>query len=128
MVQMQRRLSLFSLVMAVVTSTIGSGWLFAPYLTAQLAGPASLFSWLAGGAMAFLIALVFAELGALVSSSGALAQIPLLTHGRTAGFIGGWAAWLGYVALPAIEVLATVQYLGSSLPWLTRDGGAGRRA
>ena len=124
MVQLQRRLSLFSLVMAVVTSTIGSGWLFAPYLTAQLAGPASLFSWLAGGAMAFLIALVFAELGALVSSSGALAQIPLLTHGRTSGFIGGWAAWLGYVALPAIEVLATVQYLGSSLPWLTRGGGS----
>jgi amino acid transporter len=124
MVQMQRRLSLFSLVMAVVTSTIGSGWLFAPYLTAQLAGPASLFSWLAGGAMAFLIALVFAELGALVSSSGALAQIPLLTHGRTSGFVGGWAAWLGYVALPAIEVLATVQYLGSSLPWLIRGGGS----
>ena len=124
MAELQRRLSLFSLVMAVVTSTIGSGWLFAPYLTAQLAGPASLFSWLAGGAMAFLIALVFAELGALVSSSGALAQIPLLTHGRTAGFIGGWAAWLGYVALPAIEVLATVQYLGSSLPWLTRGGGS----
>ena len=124
MIQLQRRLSFFSLVMAVVTSTIGSGWLFAPYLTAQLAGPASLFSWLAGGAMAFLIALVFAELGALVSSSGALAQIPLLTHGRTSGFIGGWAAWLGYVALPAIEVLATVQYLGSSLPWLTRGGGS----
>ena len=124
MAELQRRLSLFSLVMAVVTSTIGSGWLFAPYLTAQLAGPASLFSWLAGGAMAFLIALVFAELGALVSSSGALAQIPLLTHGRTAGFIGGWTAWLGYVALPAIEVLATVQYLGSSLPWLTRGGGS----
>ena len=124
MIQLQRRLSFFSLVMAVVTSTIGSGWLFAPYLTAQLAGPASLFSWLAGGAMAFLIALVFAELGALVSSSGALAQIPLLTHGRTSGFIGGWTAWLGYVALPAIEVLATVQYLGSSLPWLNRTDAA----
>ncbi|NBQ22255.1 MAG: APC family permease, partial [Synechococcaceae bacterium WB6_3B_236] len=55
MAELQRRLSLFSLVMAVVTSTIGSGWLFAPYLAAQLAGPASLLSWLAGGAMAFLI-------------------------------------------------------------------------
>jgi amino acid transporter len=126
MPDLQRRLSLFSLVMAVVTSTIGSGWLFAPYLSAQLAAGASLLSWLLGGLMSFLIALVFAELGALVSSSGALAQIPLLTHGRAAGFLGGWASWLGYVAIPAIEVLATVQYLGSSLPWLTRDGGAGQ--
>ncbi len=55
-----------------------------------------------------MIALVFAELGALVSTSGALAQIPLLTHGRAAGFLGGRATWLGYVALPAIEVLATL--------------------
>ena len=76
--------------------------------------------------MAFLIALVFAALGALVSASGALAQIPLLTHGRAAGFLGGWAAWLGYVALPAIEVHATGQYLGTSMPWLTSDGGAGQ--
>ena len=75
--------------------------------------------------MTFLLALVFAELGALVNSSGALAQIPLLTHGRLAGFISGWSVWLGYLALPAIEVLATVQYLGSSLPLITRDGGAG---
>lgn len=126
MPDLQRRLSLFSLVMAVVTSTIGSGWLFAPYLSARLAAGASLLSWLFGGVMAFLIALVFAELGALVSSSGALAQIPLLTHGRASGFLGGWSAWLGYVALPSIEVLATVQYLGSSLPWLTSDGGAGQ--
>ena len=126
MPNLQRRLSLFSLVMAVVTSTIGSGWLFAPYLSARLAAGASLLSWLFGGVMALLIALVFAELGALVSSSGALAQIPLLTHGRAAGFLGGWTTWLGYVALPSIEVIATVQYLGSSLPWLTSDGGAGQ--
>jgi len=123
MAQLQRSLSLFNLVMAVVTSTIGSGWLFAPYLSARLAGSSSLVSWLLGGVMSFLIALVFAELGSLVPSSGALAQIPLLTHGRTAGFIGGWAAWLGYVALPSIEVLATVQYLGSRLPWLSGAGG-----
>lgn len=69
-----------------------------PYLSARLAAGASLLSWLLGGLMSFLIALVFAELGALVSSSGALAQIPLLTHGRSAGFLGGggppgWATW-----------------------------------
>ncbi len=41
----------------MVTSTIGSGWLFAPYLSARLAAGASLLSWLLGGGMAFLIAL-----------------------------------------------------------------------
>ena len=110
----------------MVTSTIGSGWLFAPFFAARIAGVAALAAWLLGGLLAFLLALVFAELGSLVSSSGALAQIPLLSHGRTAGFIGGWCAWIAYLALPSVEVLAVLQYLASSLPWLTADGGSGQ--
>ncbi|MEB3326238.1 MAG: APC family permease [Synechococcus sp.] len=123
---LSRQLGLRSLTLAVVTSTIGSGWLFAPFYAARSAGPAALGAWLLGGGLAFSLALVFAELGSLVSSSGALAQIPLLSHGRTAGFIGGWSAWIAYLALPTIEVLAVLQYLASSLPWLTADGGAGQ--
>ncbi len=123
---LRRSLGLRSLTLAVVTSTIGSGWLFAPFYAARAAGAASLLAWLLGGALALALALVFAELGALVSSSGALAQIPLLSHGRSAGFIGGWCAWIAYVSLPTIEVLAMLQYLASSLPWLTADGGAGQ--
>ena len=123
---LSRQLGLRSLTLAVVTSTIGSGWLFAPFYAARSAGPAALGAWLLGGVLAFSLALVFAELGSLVSSSGALAQIPLLSHGRTAGFIGGWSAWIAYLALPTIEVLAVIQYLASSFPWLTADGGSGQ--
>ena len=114
-----RDLSLTSLTLAVVTGTIGSGWLLAPYFTARLAGSASLLAWCVGGVMAFLLALVFAELGSLVPSSGALAQVPLLSHGRLSGFIGGWGVWLTYMALPAIELLALLDYVSSSFPWLT---------
>lgn len=123
---LSRQLGLRSLVLAVVTGTIGSGWLYAPFYCAKSAGPGSLVAWLIGGVIAFAIALVYAELGALVSSSGALAQIPLLTHGRLAGFVGGWCVWISYVSLPAIEVLAILQYLASSFPWLTLDGGQGQ--
>jgi len=111
------------MVMAVITSTIGSGWLFAPYFAAKIAGPASLVSWLLGGVMAFALALVFAELGALISTSGSLAQIPLLSHGRFSGFIGGWSAWIAYVTLPSIEVMATIDYLSSSFPILVVENG-----
>ncbi len=123
---LSRQLGLRSLTLAVVTSTIGSGWLFAPFYAARSAGAGALLAWLLGGGLAFALALVFAELGSLVSSSGALAEIPLLSHGRTAGFIGGWCAWVAYLALPSIEVLAVMEYLASSLPWLTADGGAGQ--
>ncbi|MFM7548169.1 MAG: APC family permease [Cyanobacteriota bacterium] len=123
---LSRRLGLRSLTLAVVTATIGSGWLFAPFYAARMAGPAALLAWILGGVMAFVIALVFAELGSLVSSSGALAQIPLLSHGRTSGFLGGWCAWVAYLALPTVEVLAVMQYLASSYPGLTLDGGRGQ--
>jgi amino acid transporter len=123
---LSRQLGLRSLTLAVVTGTIGSGWLFAPFFCAKSAGPGSLIAWLIGGTIAFSIALVYAELGALVSSSGALAQIPLLTHGRMSGFVGGWCVWIAYVSLPTIEVMAIFQYLASSFPWLTLDGGHGQ--
>ena len=91
---LKRQLGLWSMTLAVVTGTIGSGWLFAPYLCAKEAGPFSMLAWLFGGLMSFVIAIVFAELGSVITTSGALAAIPLLTHGRTSGFIGGWSVWI----------------------------------
>jgi amino acid transporter len=123
---LKRQLGLWSMTLAVVTGTIGSGWLFAPYLCAKEAGPYSMLAWLFGGLMSFVVAIVFAELGAVITTSGALAAIPLLTHGRTSGFIGGWSVWIAYVSIPTIEVLAMIEYLASKFPWLTIDGGHGQ--
>ena len=123
---LKRQLGLWSMTLAVVTGTIGSGWLFAPYLCAKEAGPFSMLAWLFGGLMSFVIAIVFAELGSVITTSGALAAIPLLTHGRTSGFIGGWSVWIAYVSIPTIEVLAMMQYLASKFPWLTLDAGQGQ--
>ena len=119
--ELRRELSLTSLTLTVVTGTIGSGWLFASYYAARTAGSASLPAWLLGGLISFMLALVFAELGSLINSSGALAQIPLLSHGRLSGFIGGWSIWISYLCVPTIELLAMLDYLDSSLPWLTQD-------
>ena len=119
--ELRRDLGLKSLTLAVVTGTIGSGWLFASYFAAKSAGAISLPAWGAGGLIAFLLALVFAELGSRINSSGALAQIPLLSHGRLSGFIGGWSIWISYLCVPTVELLAMIDYLASSVPWLTHD-------
>jgi len=71
---LSRQLGLRSLTLAVVTSTIGSGWLFAPFYAA-----------------------------------------------RSAGFIGGWSAWIAYLALPTIEVLAVLAWINlAGVGWLAR--------
>lgn len=118
--ELRRELGLRSLTLTVVTGTIGSGWLLASYFAAKSAGSISLLAWIVGGIIAFLLALVFAELGSLIHCSGALAQIPLLSHGRLSGFIGGWSIWISYLCVPTIELLAMLEYLAQSLPWLTK--------
>ena len=95
--------------------------MFASYYAAKTAGPASLPAWILGGVISFLLALVFAELGSLINTSGALAQIPLLSHGQLSGLIGGWSIWISYLCVPTIELLAMLDYLDSSVPWLTQD-------
>ena len=90
--------------------------MFASYYAARIAGPASLPAWILGGVISFLLVLVFAELGSLINTSGASAQIPLLSHGRLSGFIGGWSIWISYLCVPTIELLAMLDYPDSSVP------------
>ena len=58
MTQLSRRMSPMTLFMLSVNSIIGSGWLFAPFYAAKIAGAAAIFSWMIGGFAAILISLM----------------------------------------------------------------------
>lgn len=113
--KLRKQLGFWSLVAAGVGSVIGSGWLLAAQAAAQAAGPASLISWVIGGGLMLLIALVFAELGMVRPESGGLVRYPLYSNGRLAASIIGWAMWLAYVANPPTEASAAVQYSSAYL-------------
>lgn len=70
---------------------IGSGWLFSSMYAAQAAGPAALISWVIGGVLMLLVALVFAELGMVRPESGGLVRYPLYSNGRLAATVVGFA-------------------------------------
>jgi amino acid transporter len=46
---MNRSIGVIGLTFVAVSGVIGSSWLFAPLLTSQLAGPASIIAWAIGG-------------------------------------------------------------------------------
>jgi amino acid transporter len=94
-------------------SIIGSGWLLGALTAAKVAGGASLISWILGGAIIALLALVHAELGSTYPVSGGTARFPFITFGALGGFTGGWMAWLQAVTVAPIEVEATLGYLNS---------------
>ena len=107
----RREIGLFSLTMIGVSSIIGSGWLFAAYHAAKIAGPAAILSWCLGAVAVFIIGLCAAEVGRALPVSGGLTRYLEYTHTPFNGFVASWSNLIGAVPIIAIEALATVQYL-----------------
>src|ERR1039458_2074606 len=61
--QLRRAVGLRGLTMISLGSIIGSGWLLGALTAARVAGGASIISWILGGLVLALLALVHAELG-----------------------------------------------------------------
>jgi amino acid transporter len=63
-----------------------------------------------------LIALAWMEVGTSIPVSGAIVRYPYLSNGGLAGWIMGLSYWLANVALPPIEAVAALTYLGAVFP------------
>lgn len=113
---LHRAVNLRALTMISIGSIIGSGWLLGALTAAKVAGAASLVSWVLGGLVLALLALVHAELGSTYPVSGGTARFPFMIFGALGGFTGGWMAWIQAVTIAPIEVEATLGYLNSKYP------------
>jgi amino acid transporter len=105
-------------------SIIGSGWLFGALYASQVAGPAAIISWVLGGLVMLVLALVHAELGSMYPVAGGSARYPHFAFGSMAGFAIGWIVWVGSVTLAPIEVLAVTTYLVQWFPWMMVEHGS----
>ncbi len=115
---LHRAIGLRGLTLISLGSIIGSGWLLGALTAAKVAGAASLVSWVIGGMVLALLALVHAELGSTYPVSGGTARFPYMVFGALGGFTGGWMAWIQAVTIAPIEVEATLGYLNSKYPSL----------
>ncbi len=115
---LHRKVGLRALTMISLGSIIGSGWLLGALTAAKHAGAASAVSWLIGGLVLALLALVHAELGSTYPVSGGTARFPYMVFGGLGGFTGGWMAFLQAVTIAPIEVEASLGYLNSKFTGL----------
>jgi len=115
---LQRQVGLVSLTLIAAGGILGSGWLFSPLLTAQLAGPASIISWIIGALAMLLVALCFAEVSSVLPVAGGIARIPRYTHGDITAAVIGWTAWVGYCTQAPIEVSVVLRYASQTWPAL----------
>ncbi len=108
--ELRRHVGIVGLLFASVGSIIGSGWLFGALDASAQAGPAAVLSWILGGAMILMIALVYAELGTMFPLSGGVVRYPHLSFGSFASYTTGWITWVAVSTTAPIEVEAALQY------------------
>ncbi len=122
---MKRSVSALTLLFTSVSAILGSGWLFASYYAAGIAGPASILSWLIAGVCIIFVAFVFAELSTMLPVMGTSTRVPHMTHGTLIGFMYAWIIWLCCASIPPAEVQAIIQYVSFYYPFLTKVHGGG---
>src|SRR3954462_4208931 len=122
---LKREIGLIGLMCASVGSIIGSGWLFGAQRGLIAAGPAAIISWIVGGLMMLVLALIHAELGGMYPVSGGTARFPHYAFGGAAGASFGWFSWLQAATVAPIEVSAMIEYAGHwsfAEGWLKTSG------
>ncbi|HSC47961.1 MAG TPA: APC family permease [Gammaproteobacteria bacterium] len=111
--RLRKDAGVLGLLLAGVTTLIGSGWLFAPMSAARDAGPLSILSWVIASGVIALISLIYAELGPMFPKSGGLVHMSLVSHGRLLGRVWSWILFLAYISIAPVEAMAVVTYAGS---------------
>ncbi len=107
---LKRDISTSSILIVAAGSMVGSGWLFSPFISAQMAGSNALIAWIIAAIFMLFIALPLCELGSFLPISGGMSNYPTLTHGKEVGFLFAWTTWLSYVVMTPIEIQAVLQY------------------
>jgi amino acid transporter len=115
---LKRDITTTNILVASAGGMIGSGWLFSPYISAQMAGSNALISWIIAAVFMLFIALPLCELGTMFPVSGGMSNYPSYTHGREVGFLFAWTSWLSYVVMTPIEIQAILQYSSHFFPSL----------
>ncbi len=115
---LKRDISTTNVLVAAAGAMIGSGWLFTPFISAQIAGANALVSWVIATIFMLFIALPLCELGAMFPIAGGMSNYPTFTHGKEVGFLFAWVSWLSYVVMTPIEIQAILQYASHFFPIL----------
>lgn len=123
---LKRQLGLFSAIMILVGTVIGSGIFLTPGKVAKIAGGSgpNLVAWIIAGFAATMFALVYAELAPMLPKAGGAYIFIREAFGDIASFLYGWAMIFGSL-MPVIALLATafVTYLKFFFPALDVTGG-----
>ena len=116
---LERRLGPFDAAAVIVSNVIGGGILFTPPLVAAAIPDPWLFLgvWAAGGALAFMGAMAYAELAAVRPRAGGEYVYLRAAYGNLAAFLTGWTSFVaGFSGAIAASAVFLAIYLDRFVP------------
>ena len=117
----QRALTSVDFTLLVIGAVIGADIYIVSGYGAALLGPAQLVAWAAAGLLAALIALAFVQCAAICPQVGGSYAYAHAAYGPLAGFLTGWALYLGeFIALPVFP-LTFAAYVQAIIPGLPKS-------
>ena len=111
MAQLKRTLGFWGVLAIVLPAVLGTGVFFGAHIGAEVAGNASLVSWLIVFAFSLSVAFAFAELAGMYPRAGGVYEFAKQTYGRTLSFIIGWLAWLMGNVMLVLLIVGGLIYL-----------------
>jgi APA family basic amino acid/polyamine antiporter len=118
-VMLERRLGPLDAAAIVVSNVIGGGIFFVPIIVAQMVPHPGwmLTLWLAGGALAFVGAMAYAELAAVRPHAGGEYVYLRDAYGPLAAFLTGWTSFVaGFSGAIAANAIALADYVTRFFP------------
>ncbi len=111
MSELKRTVGRGTILAITIGSIMGTGMFIGPARGAEIAGNASLFSWIILSFISLYIGACFGELITLFPKAGGVYEFGKQTYGRFFSFIIGWLAWLVGNITTVVLIVAGVQYL-----------------
>jgi len=118
---LRREIGVRALTLTIINGTVGAGIFVIPAIVYENLGAAAIIAYLVCGALIFLIALCFAELGSKTTVSGGIYTYIEDAFGPFAGFIANNLFWLSGVFSDAAVANALADTLKYFFPSLDKE-------
>ncbi len=107
---LKRQLSAGQMAMVAVGGSIGTGLLLGSGAALQIAGPAVIFTYLAGAAIALIVTNALGEMASAHPAAGSFGLYAELYLNPWAGFVARYGYWSSVVAAVGAELVAAATY------------------
>ncbi|EZQ10547.1 MULTISPECIES: APC family permease [Acidianus] len=121
--KLKKEISLYSLSVIGLSSAVATAIFFSPLQMSEIAGPASLISWILGIFFYVTISLTYIELSQAYPEAGGPSRYSIYSHGAATNLINAMADLLWYLFIPPIEAFATIEGLYYIFPQLLNAKG-----